>query len=88
MRKLVETHLWYKGINTWAVLFVRYSELFLEWTREKLGLEDKKVDDYAQGLTSDRLCVSKRGRGFTSIEDYMDESVRGLVYLIKRSKKN
>ena len=39
-RKLLETKLssgnFIKGINTWAVLFVRYSRPFLKWTREGL----------------------------------------------------
>ena len=39
-RKLLETKLYsrnlIKGINTWAVLLVRYSRPFLKWTREEL----------------------------------------------------
>ena len=38
--KLLETKLFsrnlIKGINTWAVTFVRYSGLFLKWTRDEL----------------------------------------------------
>ena len=40
MRKLLETKLYcrnlIKGINTWAVPLVRYSEPFVKWTREEL----------------------------------------------------
>ena len=40
MKKLLETKLYcrelIKGINTCAVLFVRYSEPFLKWTKEEL----------------------------------------------------
>ena len=44
-RKLLETklHSWnlIKGINTWVVLFVRCSGLFLKWTREEIQQMDK-----------------------------------------------
>ena len=40
IRKLLETNLYsrnlIKGIDTWAVALVRYSGLFLKWTREEL----------------------------------------------------
>ena len=43
-RKLLETKLssWnlIKGINTWAVPLVRYSEPFVKWTREELKQMD------------------------------------------------
>ena len=39
-----------KGMNTWAVLLVRYSGPFLKWTREELKQMDqriKKTNDHA-----------------------------------------
>ena len=45
-RKLLETKLCYrniiKGINTWAILLVRYSGPFLKWSREELKQMDQK----------------------------------------------
>ena len=53
-RKLLETKLssrnLIKGINTWAVPFVRYSGPFLKWTRDELKQMDqrtKKINDHA-----------------------------------------
>ena len=44
-RKLLETKLsggnFIKGINTWAVLFFRYSGPLLKWTREELKQMDQ-----------------------------------------------
>ena len=55
------------------------------------GSEDKEVDDDEQGLTSKRwhrLYVSgKGGRGLTSIEDWVDASIRGFKECIKKSKE-
>ena len=46
-RKLLETKLHskslIKGINSWAFLLVRYSGLFLKWTREKLQQIDQRT---------------------------------------------
>ena len=46
-RKLLETKLssrnLIKGINTWAVLLVRYSGPFLEWTRDELKQMDQRT---------------------------------------------
>ena len=84
-RKQLETKLssWniIKEINTWAVPLVRYSGLFLKWTRVEL----KQMDQRTRKLMTmhkalhprddiDRLYVSKkeRGRGLTSIEDSVD----------------
>ena len=74
-RKLLETKLSrrnIKRINTWAVLLVRYSGLFLNWTRDEL----KQKDQRARKLMTmhkafhprddvDRLYVSRKegGRG-------------------------
>ena len=46
-RKLLETKLYsrnlVKGINTWAVLLVRYLGLFLKWTGEELKQMDQRT---------------------------------------------
>ena len=34
-----------KGINTWAVPRVRYSRLFLKWTREELEQTDQRTKE-------------------------------------------
>ena len=56
-QKLLETKLFcrnlVKGINTWTVLLVRYSGLFLRKTL-KNGPENKKTNDHAQGIASKR----------------------------------
>ena len=43
-----------KVINTWAVLLVRYSELFLKRTRRELQQIDRTIKKAARGLISDR----------------------------------
>ena len=90
-RKLLETKLsnrnLIKGINTWAVLLVRYSEPFLKWTRDELKQMDertRKLMIMHKALHSrddvDRLYVirKERGRGLTSIEDSVDASLQRL----------
>ena len=86
-RKLLETKLssrnLIKGINTWAVPLVRYSERFLKWTREEL----KQMDQRTRKLMTihkalhprddvDRLYVSRKEGGsvLSSIEDSDDAS--------------
>ena len=75
--KLLETKLYcrnlIKGINTWAVPVVRYSGLFLKWTREELKQMDqrtRKPMTMHKGLHPrddvDRLHVKKRGKKRTS----------------------
>ena len=88
-RKILETKLssrnLIKGINTWAVRLVRYSGLFVKWTRE----EFKQMDQRTRKLMTmhkalhprddvDRLYVSRKegGRGFASIEDSVDASIQ------------
>ena len=80
-KKLLETKLYsrniIKGMNTWSVSLVRYSGLFLKYTREEL----KQMDERTRKLMTmhkalhprddvDKLYVSRkaRGRGFASIE--------------------
>ena len=73
-----------KGINTWVVPLVRYSEPFLEWTRDEL----KQMDQRTRKLMAmhkalhpredvDRLYVSRkeRGRGLAPIEHSGDSSI-------------
>ena len=58
MRKILETKLYsrnlIKVINTWTVLLVRYLGLFLKCMRDELKQIDKKANDNAQGLTSEK----------------------------------
>ena len=74
-----------KGINTWAVPLVRYSGLFLKWTREEL----KQMDQRTRKLMTmykalhprddvDRLYASRKAgrRGVASIEDSVDASIQ------------
>ena len=89
IRKLLETpqNCWnlIKGMNTWAILFVWYSGLFLKWTREKL----KQMDQRTRKLTKmhkalylkddfDRLYVSRKEgwRVLTSFEESVDASMQ------------
>ena len=90
-RKLLETNLssrnLIKGINTWALLLLRYSRTFVKWTREEL----KQMDQRARKImimhkvlhprdNVDRLYVSRKegGRGLSSIEDSVDASIQRL----------
>ena len=96
-RKLLETKLpsrnLIKGINTWAVPFVRYSGPFLRWTREEL----KPIDQRIRKLKTmhkalhprddvDRLYVSRKegGTGLASIED---ESTQRLEDYIEKHER-
>ena len=94
-RKLLETKLCcrnlIKGINTWAVSLVRYSGLFLKWTREELkqiSQRTRKLMIMHKALHPrddvDRLYVSrKEGRELTSTEDSIDASLRLEDYIEK-----
>ena len=65
-RKLLEKKLYsrnlIKGINTWAVPLVRYSRLFLKWTREELKqMQLRKVRTMDKALhPSDGIDVERR----------------------------
>ena len=107
-RKLLETKLssrnLIKGINTWAVLRVRYSGPFLKWTRDELKQMDqrtRKVMTIHKVLHPrddvDRLYVSRKegGRGLASIEDtiqrlkdYIEKHERGLLTTIRNDTDN
>ena len=88
-RKLLETkpssRNLIKGINTWAVLLVRYCGPFLKWSKD----EFKQMDQKTRKLMTmhkalhprgdvDRLYVSRKegGRWLASIEDSMDASIQ------------
>ena len=88
-RKLPETKLCcrnlIKGINTWAVHLVRYSELFLKFTREELKQMDqrkRKLITMHKALhlrdDADKLYVSRKegGKGINSAEDSVDASIQ------------
>ena len=90
-RKLLETKLYsrnhIKGINTWAVPLIRYSEPFLKWTRDELEQMDQRTrqlmtmhKDLHPRHVVDRLYVSRKegGRGLASIEDSIDASIQRL----------
>ena len=99
-RELLETKLFsrnlIKGINTWAVPFVRYSGPFLKWTREELRQIDQKTrklmtmhkalhpKDYV-----DRLYVPRKegGRGLVSIENNVDTSIKRLEDYMKKHER-
>ena len=84
--KLSSRHL-IKGMNTWAVPLVTYSEPFLKWTRDEL----KQMDQSTRKLMTmnkalhprddvDRLYVPRKegGRGLAGIEDSVDASILRL----------
>ena len=107
-RKLLETKLssrnLIKGMNTWVVPLVRFSEPFLKWTREEL----KQMDQRTRKLMTmhkalhprddiDRLYVSRKEgeRGLASIEesiqrleDYIEKHDRGLITAIRNETDN
>ena len=68
-RKLLETKLssrnLIKGINTWAVPLVRYSEPFLKWTRDEL----KQMDQRTKKLMT-------MHKAETTLTDYMFQEKR------------
>ena len=99
-RKLLETKLsvrnLIKGINTWSVPLIRYSEPFLKWTREEL----KQMDQITRKLMTmlkalhprddvDRLYVSRKagGRGLASIENTVDASIQRLEDYIEKHER-
>ena len=96
-RKLLETKLsgrnHIKGINTWAVILVRYSGPFLKWTRDELKQMDQRTRKIMTKYKTlhpredvDGLYVSRkeRGRGFASIEDSVDTSIQRLEDYIEK----
>ena len=96
MRKLLTAKLCsrniIKGINIWAVSFVRYDGAFLKWIKggpQTNKPKDKEIDGYTH-LTKDIDCVLRKvgERGFTCIEDCIEASIQGLEEnYFKKSKK-
>ena len=99
-RKLLETKLssrnLTKGMNNWAVPFVRYFAPFLKWTRDEL----KQMDQRTRKLIAmhkalhprddvDRLYVLRKegGRGLASIEDSGDASIQWLEDYIQKHER-
>ena len=85
-RKLLEIKLHsrnlIKGINAWAIHFVRNSGPFLKWTREELRQMDKRTRKLitmhkALHPRNDWLHMPKKegGKGLTTIQDCVDASV-------------
>ena len=94
-RKLLETKLYsrnlIKGINIWAVLFVRYSGPFLKWTREQLKQMDQRTRKLMMMQKAlhprddvDRLYVSRKEWGLASIDDNVDASIQWLEDYIQK----
>ena len=85
-----------KGINTWAVILVRYSGPFLKWTRDELRQMDQRTRKlitmhkalHTRGYV-DRLYVSRKegGRGLASIEDSVDASIQRLKDNIEKHER-
>ena len=83
-------------MNTYDFPRIRYSGPFFKWTREELQQMDQQTRGHMTMHRAllirddiDRLCVSrnKSGRGFASIEDCIDTSIRGLEDYKKRARK-
>ena len=95
--KLLETKLYsrniVKVINTCAVPFVKYSGLFLKWTRKELKQMDQRKRKLMTMLkvcsrdNVDSLYVSRRkgGWGLASIEDSVDASIERLKEYMQKS---
>ena len=91
-RKLFETTLNSrdpkKGINTWAVAFVRNSEPFLKWTREEIKQMNQRIGKLMtmhQALHArDDVDSRKGGRRFASIENSVDSSIQRLEDKIEK----
>ena len=73
-----------KGLNTWPVALVRYSEPFSKWTREELQIIDQRTRKLMKMHKTlhprddvDRLYLSRKegGRGLTSIQDSVNELI-------------
>ena len=88
-RKQLETKLrrrnLIKRINTCAIPLVKYSRLFLKWTKEELQKMDQRIrklitmhKDLHPRDDTDELYVSRKegGRGLSSIEDKFNTSIR------------
>ena len=97
-RKLLETKLYsrniLKEINTFADLLVRYSGLFLKWTREEIKQMEQRPKNLWRCIrpTSERwqrlyVLRKEEGRRPVSIQNSIEASTRRLEDYIKKSKK-
>ena len=99
-RKLLETKLssrnLIKGINTCAVPLVRYLELFLRWTREKLRQMDQRTRKLMTMNKAfdprddvDRLYEPRKegGRGLSRVEDSVNTSIQRLEDYIEKHER-
>ena len=99
-RKLLETILscrnLIKGVNTWAVLLLRYSGPFLKWTRDEVRQMDqrtRKLMTMHKALHPrddvDKRYVSRKegGRGLLNIEDSVDTSIQRLEDYIEKHEQ-
>ena len=100
-RKLLEIKLssgnLIKGINTWAVLLVRYSVPYLNWTRDELRQMDQKTRKLMTMHKAlhprddvDILYVPKKKEGgivLASIEDSVDISIQRLEDYIEKHER-
>ena len=84
------------GINTWAVLLVRYSGPFLKWTRDELRQTDQRIRKLMTMHKAlhhrddmDKLYVPRKegGRGLASIEDRVDTSIQRLQDYIEKHER-
>ena len=85
-----------KGINTWAMPLVRYSWLFLKWTREKLRQMDQRTRKQMTMHKAlhprddvDWLYVPRKegGRGLASVEGSVDTSIQQLENYIEKHER-
>ena len=96
-RKQLETKVYcrnlLKGKNNWAFLLVRYSGLFLKWTRElqQMDQRTRKLMMIHKALHPrddiDSLYVSRKEgeRGLTSFQYIVDATIQRLEDYIKKS---
>ena len=99
-RKLLETKLnsrnFIKGINSWAVPFVRYSGPFLKWTRDELKQMDQRTRKlmtmhkvlHPRDDVDRQYVLRKEGeRGLACIEDSIDASIQRLKDYIHKHER-
>ena len=83
-----------KRINPWALPLVRYSGLYLKWTREEFQQRDQKTRMMVHKVLHprvdiDRQWVSRKEwwRELTSIQDSVDASIRRLEDYLKKEQR-
>ena len=85
-----------RGVNTWAVSLLRYSEAFVSWRKSELQAINRKTRKLftiygALHLKSDvdRSYIPRKegGRGLISIKDCVDLAVRGLEVYVHGSEE-